>query len=246
MKEGIDILYRLQQKDDRARELDQEIASIPARIQSLEDERDSRTQMIAESKSRLEANRKERDALEKSILHIKENIKKRRDQLSKATTNQEYQGLNAEIRHEGDRIQGVEEKIIEKMVEADLILEEVRTRESEFAAIAEGFNQQIQVHKDTIRAKEEEKAGVIEARDLLRGDASPQLLKTYDLLATKRAGKALAVVQDGFCGACNVKIRPQILSVIPSTSDLLTCENCGRILYAPPLEQVLSEQESGI
>ena len=245
MKEGIDILYRLQQKDDRARELDQEISSIPAQIKILEDDRDSRTQMIAESKSKLEANRKERDALEKSILQIKESIKKRKEQLSKATTNQEYQGLNAEIRHDGDRILGVEEKIIEKMVEADLILEEVRTRETEFAAIAEGFNEQIQGHRNTIRAKEEEKAGVLQAREMLRGNASPQLLKTYDMLAAKKAGKALAVVQDGFCGACNVKIRPQILSVIPTTSELLTCENCGRILYAPPLEQVLAEQSSG-
>ena len=55
MKEGLDILYALQQKDDQLKEIEAIIKDIPLKIKELEDERDSRSDMIEKAKKKLHA-----------------------------------------------------------------------------------------------------------------------------------------------------------------------------------------------
>ena len=50
MKEGLDILYALQQKDDQLKEIENIIKEIPLKIKELEDERDSRSSIIEKAK----------------------------------------------------------------------------------------------------------------------------------------------------------------------------------------------------
>ena len=47
----------------------------------------------------------------------------------------------------------------------------------------------------------------------------------------KKAGKVVSYVQSDFCGVCNIKIRPQVLSEMIISNDVLVCESCGRILF---------------
>ena len=55
MKEGLDILFALQQKDDQLKEIEAVIKDIPLKIKELEDERDSRSDMIEKAKKKLQA-----------------------------------------------------------------------------------------------------------------------------------------------------------------------------------------------
>ena len=60
-----------------------------------------------------------------------------------ATTNKEYQGFITEIKYEEDSISLIEYKIIEKMLESDEIMNEIREREAEFNKIAKDYNKKI-------------------------------------------------------------------------------------------------------
>lgn len=237
MKEGLDILYALQQKDDQLKEIEIIIKEIPLQIKELEAERDARSEMIEKAKKKLQGNIDDRKKLERDISALKDKINKYKEQMKKVTTNKEYQGITNEIKFEETNITGVEEKIIEKMIEADEIMGIIRETESEFNKIAAEYNQKIkemQSHLDYQKNKLREE---MQNKKELRTQVAPNLLKAYDSLFVKKAGKVVSFVQTDFCGVCNIKIRPQVLSELVISSDLLICESCGRILFKNIVEE---------
>jgi predicted nucleic acid-binding Zn-ribbon protein len=230
LKEGLELLYLLQQFDDRIRDIEKTIIEIPETIAQLESERDSKKHIIENAKSRRNDNVKQREQLENQILQIREKIKKYREQMNKCTTNKEYQGFINEIQFEESKISEVEEDIIQRMLEFDEIMDEIRESELEFKKIADEYNQRIKElnnHLDFNKSKlNEETANKTE----LRKKIPENLLRTYDSLSEKKNGKVISIVETEFCGICNIKIRPQLLNEIISTNNLFICENCGRIL----------------
>jgi predicted nucleic acid-binding Zn-ribbon protein len=231
LKEGLEFLNQLQQLDDQIAETETAIGEIPITIMDLESERDSKKNIIDQVKIKREENVRKREQLEKEILLIKEKISKYREQMNKSTTNKEYQGFITEIKFEEDRISSVEEDIIQRMLEFDEIMDEIREREGEFNQIAAEYNVKIKELNSHLEYNKTKLNQENETKAELREKVPPPLLKVYDNLFLKKAGKAISVVVTDFCGICNVKIRPQLINEIISTDNLFICENCGRILF---------------
>ncbi len=238
MKEGLDILYALQQKDDQLKEIEAIIREIPLKIKELEDERDSRSDMIEKAKKKLNHNSEERKKLEREIAAIRDKIGKYKEQMKKVTTNKEYQGFSNEIKFEEANIVGVEEKIIEKMIESDEIMGMIREAEGEFKKIAETYNQQIKDMRSNLDYHKNKLAEETQNKKEMRTRVDPKLLKAYDNLYAKKAGKVVSYVHTDFCGVCNIKIRPQVLSEMIISNDVLVCESCGRILFKKIVDEV--------
>ncbi len=240
MKEGLDILYALQLKDDQLREIEAVIQEIPLKIKELENERDSRSDMIEKAKKKLQNNSEERKKLEREIVAIRDKIAKYKEQMKKVTTNKEFQGFSSEIKFEEANIVGVEEKIIEKMIESDEIMNGIRDAENEFKKISDAYNLQIKDMLANLDYHKNKLAEETRNKKELRAQADPKLLKAYDSLFAKKAGKVVSCVQTDFCGVCNIKIRPQMLSELILSDDLMICESCGRILF----KKIAPEAES--
>jgi hypothetical protein len=241
LKEGLELLNLLQKNDDQIAEIEIAIQEIPVTIKNLEAERDSKKQIIDQVKVQREENVKKREQLEKNILLIKEKIQKYREQMNKSTTNKEYQGFITEIKYEEDRISAIEENIIQRMLEFDEIMDEIRKRESEFNDIATEYNTKIKKLNSHLDYNKSKVSQETENKAELRKKIPVNLLKIYDNLFHKKAGKAISVVETAFCGICNVKIRPQLLNEIISTNNLFICENCGRILF----KQIEDQKKTG-
>ena len=231
MKDGLELLYKLQQFDDRVTETNVRISEIPVTIETLEKDRDSKADIVKKSKQKLDDNLKIRKKFESDIALIREKISKYKEQLNKSTTNKEYQGFISEIKFEENKILEIEEKIIEEMLKSDEIMEEVRKSESEFLAIAEDYNKRIEDLNQNLKYFKEKLSDEQNNKEDLRKTVPANLLAIYDKLIKNREGKAISFVETNFCGICNVKIRPQRLSELISTTNIFICENCGRILY---------------
>lgn len=54
-------------------------------------------------------------------------------------------------------------------------------------------------------------------------------------------GIAVAEVVNGSCSACFMSLRPQMQLEVKRGDQIITCENCARILYMSPKE---SESEA--
>jgi hypothetical protein len=160
--------------------------------------------------------------------------------MKKVTTNKEFQGFSNEIKFEEANIVGVEEKIIEKMIESDEIMGNIRDAESEFKKIADDYNLQIKDMLSNLEYHKTKLADENRNKKELRSRVDPKLLKAYDNLYAKKAGKVVSNVHTDFCGVCNIKIRPQVLSELILSNDLMICESCGRMLY----KKIVDETES--
>jgi predicted nucleic acid-binding Zn-ribbon protein len=231
LKEGLEKLYALQQLDDKSKELEISLKEIPETILKLESERDGKASIIENTKSKLKENAKGREKLEKEISMVKDKISKYKDQMGKATTNKEYQGFMGEIKYEEENITAIEEKVIEKMLESDEIMNEIRESEAEFVKISGEYNIRI---KELNGIQEQNRSALAELtkdKSGVRAQIPARLLEIYDTLAQKKNGKAVSLVESEFCGVCNVKIRPQHLNELIASRGISTCESCGRLLY---------------
>ena len=56
-----------------------------------------------------------------------------------------------------------------------------------------------------------------------------------------RDGVAVAEARNRSCTACFMSLRPQVMSEIRRGEEILTCDNCGRILYYVPAENVQAD-----
>ena len=53
----------------------------------------------------------------------------------------------------------------------------------------------------------------------------------YERLLKNKGATAIVGVEHGVCGGCHMKLPAQILVSCRAQQEIVTCINCGRILY---------------
>jgi predicted nucleic acid-binding Zn-ribbon protein len=231
-------VVELQHLDLKIAELSAQIDALPSQIQRLEAELQDFLHAHDERKLRLAANLKERRGLEGEIQLIQTKISKHKVQLYEVKKNEEYKAMVKEIEGEETNIRKIEDKVLEKMLEA----EEIQKLVTEAGARLEGEKARVAAETKrlgSLREAEVEERGRFEVeRKALSAALDSSVLDTYERVRRGRRGLAVAEVRDGFCTACNVRLRPQIYNDIRRNETFLACESCSRIMYCvePPLE----------
>ena len=231
MHPDLEKVIELQQVDSKIAELSAQIDSLPAQVQALESQLHEFLHTLEERKQRLANNQKERRDLEGEIQQIQARISKHRDQLYEVKTNEQYKAMLKEIEGEEAKIRGIEDRELEKMMEADDLQSHIRDAESHLQG------EKARVAGETTRLKSLRQEDVEEREKLQtrRGELSAALsewtAKTYERVRSGRQGVAIAEVREGFCTACNVALRPQLYNEVRTNETLIACESCSRILY---------------
>jgi mannitol/fructose-specific phosphotransferase system IIA component (Ntr-type) len=75
--------------------------------------------------------------------------------------------------------------------------------------------------------------------DKLRENVPAPILAHYDRLA-ERGKKGLAIARNGVCGECHLRITSGKLINLVCTDEVEVCDNCGRYLYLPEDEPIMS------
>jgi len=68
-------------------------------------------------------------------------------------------------------------------------------------------------------------------RETLAKGLDPAALATFDLVAKKRNGIAVAEARDAICTICHVRMRPQVFNNVRRNDSIIQCDSCQRILY---------------
>jgi predicted nucleic acid-binding Zn-ribbon protein len=70
----------------------------------------------------------------------------------------------------------------------------------------------------------------------------PKTVSTmYNRISARiRDGVAMAEARNGACAACFMALRPQILAQVRRGDEVVTCDNCNRILFYVPKDSVPS------
>jgi predicted nucleic acid-binding Zn-ribbon protein len=227
-------LIRLQALDLDIREAQTLLDSIPSQIDAIDQKIASGSQAVAQAKDKLAANQKKRRELEGEVKDIKSRITKHKSQQSQVKSNKEYGALLKEIEDDQGRIDELEETIIQEMLQADDIEAEIRAANDQ-----QGREKKVlEAEKGVLLQKKAEAEARVQAlnkdKEALLPEIAPDELALYQRIFRKKGGIALSSIRDDFCSLCHMRVRPQMLNELLEKNKLITCENCGRILYRRP------------
>ena len=235
MSPDLQRLIDLQRLESAIADAKARIAAHPQRLAEADAQLASASGVLDSAKDRLKENQEARRALEKDVALYQGRLSKFRDQQSAVKTNKEYQALGHEIETAQKDLGGVEEKMIERMVEADAIAVDVKQAETMFAARKKEIDAQKKQMDDELAGVEATLKSATEERAALLKQIDPRLISTFEQVARVRKGIAVtAATRDGLCSVCHVRLRPQVFQLVRQNDTIIQCDSCQRILYYVP------------
>jgi uncharacterized protein len=227
-------LIALQRLDTAAEAARKKLADEPERDKAFDARLDTARQRVAAAKESLADNQNARRTLEKEVAVHQGRLSKFREQAMAVKTNQEYHAVQHEIAHAQTEIKKHEDAMLERMLEADDLAAAVKKAESELAAEQKAIDADRKAmkteHGELQKALEKmghERAAIVGALD-------KQVLLTFEQVAKKRNGIAVAEAKDGICTICHVRLRPQVFNTVRRNESIMQCDHCNRILYFVP------------
>ncbi len=245
MNADLRLIRDLQSVDTRIVELKREIASLPKHIAEIERKFESHKQALAADQAALEENRKERRLMESETASFEQKLSHIRVQMGEAKTNEVYRAFQKEIKFGEDGIRKVEDRILDKMIEAETIEQNIAKAEQALPIESEAVAKEITETKDRVAKDDDELVFAQKKREALASSITPDVLKIYERVRQTRGGNAVAEVSNDCCLVCNVVMRPHVSQRLRQGEEILTCESCGRILYYPPLDSPPVEDPAG-
>ncbi len=224
-------LIDLQQVNLRIRDLQERTKAIPREIEVLQSRLEESRSKLEEAEARLRGHESERRRGEGDVELLRERLSKFRTQLMEVKTNKEYQAVLKEIAVTEEEISGAEDRILESMLEADERVREVKLAADELDQRKQEIGSQCTVLEADAETAAAHISELEQQRQILWSSLNPELRDLYDRIASVRSGTALAEAKDQSCQVCHVKLRPQLFNEIKQNRNIITCENCNRILY---------------
>ena len=235
MKAELAQLIALQNADTNIRRLQAEIESIPERRAEIEREFDQRAFEIRALEERRDNARHERTRLEAETFEQKQRAERADRNLMSAKKTDEYTAAIREADAARKQISALETQILEQMEIAEQAEKELKERAPEVEELGvdmaerfKGFDEQARVQQQQLDAARTE-------RERLMNELPKVTSAMYKRIASRiRDGVAMAEARNGACTACYMALRPQIMADVRRGAEVITCDNCNRILYYVP------------
>jgi len=226
-------LYRLQQVDTR---LDQ----IQSRLQTIHSALADNAELKA-AHERVEQEQAALHKIEHSLKQAENDAQAQRIKLEQAEASlyggkiqnpKELKDLEHDVASLKRRLGELEDIQLEIMLELESAREDLQKAQDEYNVVhgqVIGQNATLKTEQENLEKEREreqaQRLAVISGVD----NAS---LALYESLREKRRGVAVAVVSENACEACGVSMPPGHAQSVRTSSQLVYCPMCGRILYA--------------
>jgi uncharacterized protein len=244
MSPDLQRLIKLQQLESTIADARATIAAHPQRLADADARLNESKQAVETAKSRLKDNQEARRNLEKDVAVYQGRLTKFKDQLSLVKTNKEYQAMQHEIATAQSDLGGVEEKVLERMLEADAITADVKRAEAALAVRQKEIDAEKKEMTAELASVEASLKEATEGRVELLKNLEPRLIAIFEQVARVRKGVAISMAtRDGLCSVCHVRMRPPVFQQVRHNDSIIQCESCQRILYwippPPPVEHAV-------
>jgi predicted nucleic acid-binding Zn-ribbon protein len=224
-------LLVLQDRQQKIRQIQNEIKTLPLQRKNLESQLASSAASVDALKQKGRQVEVDRKKLELDVGTRTDSIARLRTQQYQTRKNDEFQAMGHEIeRYEGE-ISKIEDAELELMEQADKVKAELSAEEKKAAATKESISRQL--------VDLEEKSKTLEARlqELTKEGAElstkidEDLLDRFNRLFESKGDAAIVAVEHGICTGCHMKVTTATAMTVRAGKEIVSCEQCGRILY---------------
>ena len=231
MSETIEKLLILQDRDQHIQRVENELDRIePERQMLVARTSDTQTSLDA-AKHRVKQIESDRKKLELDVEAKKQQIEKYALQQFQTKKNDEYRALAHEIESCKEVIIKLEDQQLELMEKAEGAQKEVAVANQaaqEAKKLMDGQVADLNAREQNLK---KELAELESNREQLLQAVDEVARSRYERLLKNKGTTVVVGVEHGVCGGCHMKLPAQILVSCRAQQELVTCINCGRILY---------------
>ncbi len=231
MLEAIEKLLILQDRDRKIRRVKGELAQIDPERQMLRAKVVGAQTSLDSAKTRVKQLESARKDLELEVEAKKQQIAKYALQQFQTRKNEEYRALAQEIETCRAAIVRIEDQELELMEQAEVAQKDA-ARASHAASDSSRLADDQLAQLSTREQKLKQELTDLEAnREAMASAVTENERSRYERLVRSKGENVIVGVQHGVCGGCHMRLPPQLLVTCQAQQELVTCSNCGRILY---------------
>jgi uncharacterized protein len=234
MQEIIEKLLVLQDRNRKILRVSQELAHISPERDNLRARATGTQTQLENAKLRVKQIEAERKRLDLEIEAKKTQIEKYANQQLQTRKNEEYKALAHEIEMAKEAIFKIEDQEIVLMEQTEVAQREVTRATSEAAAAKKLLEEQIGVLNQREENVKKELAELQQGRVAISDAVEETARNRYERLFKGKGENVVVGIEHSVCGGCHMKLPAQIIASCRGQSELITCPNCGRILYYTP------------
>lgn len=235
MKAELSHLIALQNADTNIRRLQAEIEGIPERRAEIERGFDQRAFEIRALEERRDNARLERARLESEIFEQKQRAERADRNLMAAKKPDEYTAAIREADAARKQISAFETQILEQMEIVDQAEKDLTERAPEVEKLGADMEARFKAFDEQARTQQQQVENARAERERLMNELPKATSAMYKRIVSRiRDGVAMAEARNGACMACYMALRPQIMADVRRGEEVITCDNCNRILYYAP------------
>ena len=231
MMEVIEKLLILQDRDRRLIRLNDELAHVAPERTALHAKATGTQAALDQAKQKVMHIESERKRLELDVDALKQKIDKYSIQQFQTKKNDEFKALGHEIDAAKSAIVKLDDQQLELMEKIEAAQKEVAAAAKLAADAKKGVDSQL----TDLAAREanltKELGDLDTTREQLVNGIDESVLARYERLLRNKGENVVVGIAHGVCGGCHMKFPQQIVVSCKQEQEVITCPNCGRILY---------------
>ncbi len=235
MKAELAQLVELQKTDTCIRRLQAELEAVPRRRAEIEKEFEQRASEFRGIEAERDGARAVRTRLETELSETRARAEHAERALMAATNSKEYEAAIRETDAARKHISQLETQIIEQMESAESAESKMGELEPQVAQLRGELEEKLAAFDRQVEAERAEIERCRAERERLLSELPKPMAALYNRIVSRiRDGVAVAEARNGSCSACFIALRPQAMADVRRGDEIITCDNCNRILYYEP------------
>jgi len=225
-------LLILQDRDQKIRQIRAELKSVPLQREQLERHLAATAAGLDALKLKTKQVEVDRKKLELDVGTRTESINRLKTQQYETRKNEEFRAMGNEIERYEKEIRQIEDVELELMDQVDKLKAEIALEEKTATAGRESVARQMSDLEGKTQALESRLEELAKERNELAAQMDEDLLSRFERLFASKGDAAVVALEHEVCTGCHMKITAQTAHRVKGAREIVSCEQCGRILYS--------------
>lgn len=232
MQVELEQLLILQDRQQKIKQIQTEIRTLPLQRQNLEAQLAAGVAALAALKHKAQHVEMDRKTLELDAGTRQESISRLKTQQYETRKNDEFRAMGNEIERYEKEIRLIEDQELELMDQAEKLKVEVSAEEKKASASRESIARQMADLEEKGKALESRLSELMTDRSELASKLDEDILGRFERLFASKGDAAVVALEHEVCTGCHMKVTTQTAHRVKNGREIVNCEQCGRILYA--------------